>query len=121
MMKNAIVFLGSEKVHFFTPTLGMVRLLLAGVILFALLVCAAAVYAQGGADYDLSWSTIDGGGSTTTTEGGDYILMSTAGQSDAGPVTLEGGGYSLTGGFWPSGAADSSGDGGDIYLPVIMK
>ena len=95
------------------------RLVLA--MLLLLLVGAAGVYAQSGAGYDLSWSTVDGGGSTTT-EGGGYTLMSTAGQPDAGP-TLKGGGYSLTGGFWPGGLVESSsGDGGgDIYLPIIMK
>jgi hypothetical protein len=90
-------------------------------VLLLLLVGAAGVYAQSGAGYDLSWSTVDGGGSTTT-EGGGYTLMSTAGQPDAGP-TLKGGGYSLTGGFWPGGVADSGTPSGPgtIYLPVVMK
>ena len=96
------------------------RILIA--MLLLLLVGAAGVYAQSGAGYNLSWSTVDGGGSTTTS-GGGYTLMSTAGQPDAGP-TLTGGGYSLSGGFWPGGVTDSSGNGGnggDIFLPVIMK
>lgn len=89
-------------------------------VLLLLLVSAVGVYAQSGAGYDLSWSTVDGGG-TTTALGGEYTLMSTAGQPDAGP-TLSGGGYSLTGGFWPGGAVESSsGDGSDIYLPIVLK
>lgn len=47
-------------------------------------------------NYSLSWSTIDGGGGTST--GGVYTLSGTIGQPDAGVMT--GGNYSLTGGFW---------------------
>jgi len=63
--------------------------------------------------YDLSWSTVDGGGATFST-GGGYSLGGTIGQPDAG--AMSGGGYSLSGGFW----------GGieyflRIYLPLILK
>lgn len=44
----------------------------------------------------LDWSTIDGGGGTST--GGVYAVSGTIGQPDAG--TMNGGGFSLTGGFW---------------------
>jgi len=54
-------------------------------------------WAQSGGDYDLSWSTIDGGG-VTFSSGGDYVLGGTAGQCDAGE--MQGGDYSLKGGFW---------------------
>jgi len=47
-------------------------------------------------DYDISWSTIDGGGGTST--GGNYSLSGTIGQPDAG--TMTGGDYALAGGFW---------------------
>jgi hypothetical protein len=47
-------------------------------------------------DYSLNWTTIDGGGGTST--GGVYSVSGTIGQPDAG--TMSGGGYSLTGGFW---------------------
>ncbi len=56
--------------------------------------------AQSGGPYDLTWSTIDGGGATAVT-GGVYSLGGTAGQPDAGLST--GGIYSLQGGFWYSG------------------
>jgi hypothetical protein len=46
--------------------------------------------------YSIDWSTIDGGGGTST--GGVYSVSGTIGQPDAG--TMSGGNYSLTGGFW---------------------
>ena len=49
------------------------------------------------AQYAINWSTIDGGGGTSTN--GQYSLSGTIGQPDAGgPMTN--GQYSLTGGFW---------------------
>lgn len=69
-----------------------------------------------GGPYDLTWSTIDGGG-LTFASGGSYTLGGTAGQADAG--VLVGGPYVLGGGFWMGGAA-----GGGlyrVYLPVVMR
>lgn len=64
--------------------------LVAGAILFL----ATPATAQ---TYSLTWSTIDGGGGTST--GGVYTIRGTIGQPDAGgPMTN--GPYSLTGGFW---------------------
>jgi hypothetical protein len=57
---------------------------------------APSVLAQSGGTYDLSWSTIDGGGGTST--GGAYSISGTFGQPDAG--VMSGGSYSVTGGFW---------------------
>ena len=51
------------------------------------------------ADYELSWSTIDGGGGRSS--GGDYVLTATIGQPDA--AWSSGGQYELLGGFWPGG------------------
>jgi hypothetical protein len=51
------------------------------------------------ADYEISWHTIDGGGGRST--GGDYALVGTIGQPDAGEMS--GGDYTLAGGFWPRG------------------
>ena len=49
------------------------------------------------ADLRIDWSTIDGGGGTST--GGVYTVSGTIGQPDAGgPLTN--GQYSVTGGFW---------------------
>ncbi len=47
-------------------------------------------------DYSLDWSTIDGGGGTST--GGVYSVSGTVGQPDAGQ--MNGGNFTLTGGFW---------------------
>jgi len=47
--------------------------------------------------YSIDWSTIDGGGGTST--GGVYSVTGTIGQPDAG-ATMSGGNYSLDGGFW---------------------
>ncbi len=55
--------------------------------------------AQTGGDYELTWSTIDGGGGTSS--GGSYELTATIGQPDA--AYSSGGEYELLGGFWPGG------------------
>jgi len=77
------------------------------------LLAPALVLAQTGGGYDLTWSTIDGGGYTFST-GGGYSLGGTAGQPDAG--VLSGGGYTLSGGFWGGGAARYG-----IYLPLVLR
>jgi hypothetical protein len=51
---------------------------------------------QAWGQYSLDWSTIDGGGGTST--GGVYSVTGTIGQPDAG--TMSGGNYTLQGGFW---------------------
>ena len=48
------------------------------------------------AQYSLDWSTVDGGGGTST--GGVYTVSGTIGQPDAG--AMNGGTYTLDGGFW---------------------
>lgn len=71
--------------------------------------------AQSGGPYDLSWSTIDGGGITFAT-GGAFSLGGTIGQFDAsGPLT--GGAYSLTGGFWAGTAAEGPCNVADFATP----
>ena len=52
-----------------------------------------------GGDYEISWSTIDGGGGRSS--GGAYVLSGTIGQPDAD--WSSGGDYELLGGFWPGG------------------
>ena len=61
-----------------------------------ILALAASTLAQSGGPYDLSWSTIDGGGGTSS--GGQLQLSGTIGQPDAGRLT--GGRFQLEGGFW---------------------
>lgn len=60
-------------------------------------------------DFELSRSTIDGGGVMRST-GGDFELSGTIGQPDAG--AMAGGEYELTGGFWfPLVPDDCNSDG----------
>ncbi|HNS50306.1 MAG TPA: hypothetical protein PKO09_03905 [Anaerolineae bacterium] len=80
------------------------------------LLAAVPVLARSIAAYDLSWSTVDGGGGSLST-GGGYLLEGTAGQPDAGLLT--GGIYSLAGGFWPGGAVAAPSP--VIYLPLVMR
>lgn len=79
------------------------------------LLAAVPALAQSGGGYDLSWSTLEGGGITVST-GGAYTLGGTAGQADAGQMA--GGGYILSGGFWPGGVAAPP---FVLYLPQILQ
>ena len=81
--------------------------------LLCVLLIAGAVYAQAGGGFDLTWSTIDGGGATTVS-GGGYELGGTIGQYDAGPLT--GGTFTLTGGFW-----GGTGTQYRVVLPSVMR
>ncbi len=76
-----------------------------------LFIAPAAMHAQTGGGYDLTWNTIDGGGGTST--GGEYTLMGTAGQPDGGPHS--GGGFTVAGGFWIEFG------GFRVNLPVILR
>jgi hypothetical protein len=78
-----------------------------------LLMAVTSINAQAGGGYDLTWSSIDGGGAMFST-GGSYSLGGSIGQPDAG--TLSGGGYTLNGGFWVSSAAPYR-----CYLPIVMS
>ncbi len=73
----------------------------------------ALVSAQTGGGYNLTWSTMDGGGYMFST-GGGYSLGGTMGQPDAG--IMSGGGYTLAGGFWGGAAGQCK-----IYLPLVIK
>jgi len=79
--------------------------------------------AQTGGGFDLSWSTLDGGGQTFST-GGGFELGGTIGQLDAQPSpVMAGGAFTLIGGFWPVAQVcyclgdmngDGRKDGGDV-------
>ena len=56
-------------------------------------------FGQTGGPYELSWSTIYGGGGQSA--GGDHVLTATIGQPDA--AWSRGGDYELLDGFWPGG------------------
>ena len=63
-------------------------------IFFCFLTSALCLSAWG--QYSIDWSTIDGGGGTSTR--GVYSITGTIGQHDAG--TVSGGTFTLQGGFW---------------------
>lgn len=81
---------------------------------FGVVAASAAAGPSGGA-FEISWYTIDAGG-TSSTIGGNFELAGTIGQPDAG-AEMTGGSFSLTGGFWPGLSttppcpADLTGDG----------
>jgi len=66
-------------------------------VALACLLVVSAVLAATSDDYDLSWWTVDAGGQSYSSDG-RYSLGGTIAQPDAG--ILEGGGYTLVGGFW---------------------
>jgi hypothetical protein len=74
------------------------HLAIAGLVLLSALATSAA-RAQSGGPYDLSWSTIDGGGATPLAAG-NFSLGGTTGQPDAGAA--HGGLFAVLGGFWES-------------------
>ena len=57
--------------------------------------------------YSIDWSTIDGGGGTST--GGVYSVSGTIGQPDANQQPVTGGNFSLVGGFWSLFAVQTPG------------
>jgi hypothetical protein len=81
-------------------------------LLAAGLLLVPMVAAQTGGGYDLTWSSIDGGGGVST--GGGYSLTGAIGQPDAG--VMSGGGYTLTGGFWVGTAPIYR-----TFLPLVVK
>ncbi len=84
-------------------------------LLAVLLLPATVAVAQSGSGYDLSWWTVDGGGTTGGSEAHPYSLGGTAGQPDA--AVWRGGDYTLAGGFWGGAAAGPYA----IYLPLVLR
>jgi hypothetical protein len=85
------------------------------VVLFICVALAWPVQAQTGGGYDLTWSTVGGGGGVSS--GGAYSLGGTIGQSDAGAMT--GGVYTLVGGFWGGGVSGATSR--YVYLPLVLR
>ncbi len=75
--------------------------------------CVVAIVVVGttsAQDFEMTRSTIDGGGAMNSA-GGDFELSGTIGQPDAGEAMI-GGGFTLTGGFWfetPAGDCNETG------------
>lgn len=95
------------------PSAAIIGITLALVLLS---IGVAAAYAQTGGGYDLTWSTVDGGGATFSSSG-SYTLGGTAGQPDAG--VLAGGDYTLSGGFWAGGVGEAARY--RIFLPLVLR
>ena len=93
----------------------MRRMSLVIALALLLMIDVTSIRAQSGGGYDLTWSTVDGGGGSST--GGAYSLNGTIGQADAG--SLAGGGYTLSGGFW--NATVSVELDYFVYLPLVLK
>jgi hypothetical protein len=70
---------------------------------FALLLIALKLCAQ---QYFVDWHKIAGGGGTSSN--GQFVISGTIGQSDASSA-MNGGNYSLTGGFWSLFAVQTPG------------
>jgi hypothetical protein len=98
----------------------MKRLSTAVLLTLVLLVSIPSAFAQSGGGYDLTWSTVSGGGWTFST-GGAYTLGGTIGQPGAGllaGVASGGGAYTLGGGFWGGGALAGE---YRAYLPLVLR
>lgn len=80
--------------------------------LLVLVSTAGSTQAQSGGGYDLSWSTVNGGGGESA--GGGFRLAGTVGQPDA--AVISDGGYRIQGGFWGGVAVTYR-----IYLPLVLR
>ena len=92
----------------------LILILLALVALTLFIANATSTRAQTSGTYELTWSTIDGGGATFST-GGVYELGGTIGQPDASN-NMSGGNFGLAGGFWASVNVLSK-----LFLPLITR
>ncbi|MHC4697722.1 MAG: hypothetical protein ACYTFA_13375 [Planctomycetota bacterium] len=79
-------------------------------LIVALALLAASATAG---EFEISRSTIDGGGTMFST-GGDFELSGTIGQPDAG--VMEGDEFTLTGGFWFETPSSDCNDTGGVDL-----
>jgi len=92
----------------------MRRWLPGAILVLILLAGASFALAQSGG-FDLSWFSVDGGG-TAASEGGEFSLASTIGQPDAG--TLSGGEFALSGGFQMKPQVQGS---SFVFLPLVLR
>ena len=90
----------------------MKRLLILLLLLAALLAGGLALAAPNA--MNVSWWTVDGGGTVTELSGGSYALQGTTGQADAG--AMSNGRYTLNGGYWNASLVTYT-----VYLPVIVS
>jgi hypothetical protein len=75
--------------------------------------------AQSGGGYELTWTSIDGGGGALS--GGAYSLVSSIGQPEPG-ATQSGGAYSLNGGVIDTGeSGETASPEQTIFVPLIQR
>jgi len=84
-----------------SPTSALLLFLVAAVAL-----TIGTALAQDDEAFDLPWWSAEGGAGRA--EGGEYSLAGGAGQADAA-ASMQGGGFSLTGGFWTGAGSGASG------------
>lgn len=87
------------------------------ILFLVLLLSVVPALAQTGGVFELSWSTVDGGGGASS--GGTYSLNGTTGQPDAG--VMSGGDFTLSGGFWLGGEVVLPPPYADLFLPLILR
>jgi len=93
----------------------MKRALIILLLLLVLFIGTGVVFAAFDA-INLSWWTVDGGGSVGKLRGGSYTLQGTTGQMDAG--THSNGSFNLQGGFWNTSVANAE---YSMYFPIVVK
>ena len=67
-----------------------------------ILITTFAVAQSSGGEFEITKSTIDNGGRTSS--GGEFALVGTIGQPDASQKVATGGDFALAGGFWANAA-----------------
>jgi uncharacterized repeat protein (TIGR01451 family) len=80
----------------------------------ATIILGLAASIAGAQPYEISWSTVDGGG-TSSASGGAFELAGTAGQPDAGGP-FAGSPFVLHGGFWAIAAGSGVGPQADLSI-----
>ena len=86
-------------------------------LLLALVLILVTSSALAGVEvFSLPWWSVDGGGGTSS--GGAYTLHGSAGQPDAG--RMQGGSFSLAGGFWGGGTAPQPNQE-NVFLPMVIR
>ena len=74
--------------------------------ILTILITTIALAQSSGGDFEITKSTIDSGGGTSS--GGDFSMTGTIGQHDANWQPSTGEGFSVTGGFWvDAGVSDA--------------